>query len=322
MRFFQKFYDDGNEGGGGGPQVEVLTPELKTELEELRTYKQSILNKEPEKTPEQLRKEEEMEKVNFRQYSVANDLMNDNEITQFESIRAKEDAALVYEDFSAEWDKDNPDADPETRELQKKTAFEEQYHLKSENKTLKTRGENLLKKEASLLRSPLESKYQSAKSGYDQHRMVEKEYPGFNSFIDDIVKENTPEKFVALKTKEGEQELTIDVDLTEDQRTEIAKIFKNPKTFHAYLNNKEKRDEVKAKIAAKIQGFIKINNFDKAIARGLEIGRGIGVAAGSDIGATQPFSVIKGGGNEGVDIQDAMQQIRESHAKVREKHGK
>lgn len=303
MKFFYKFYDpqEGEAGAGAAAAVEteVFTPELKQELETLRAFQKTITEKEPEKTPEQLAKEVELEKVNFRKFSVENDLMKNDDFDKFDTVKNKKDEDLVFEDFSTQWEKDNPDADPRTKEEDKKLAFQTAYHINSENKTYKERGQKIIGEEAAALRSPLETTYQSAKSRYDQENMIKGEIKGYNEFIFNIIKENTPEKMIVKTSvksgKEGEAdtELDVDVDLTEDQRKEIEKLFKNPKTFQAYVSDKDKRDELKAKISKKISGYIKENNFDKAVQRAVEIGHGNGMTKGSTVGAEQPFGIVR-----------------------------
>jgi hypothetical protein len=334
MKFFSKFYDDGAGNGGAGDgtapveTAEVFTPELKQELESLRAFQKSITEKEPEKTPEQLQKEVELEKVNFRKYSVENDLMKDDDFQKFETVRAKKDEDLVFEDFSDEWEKDNPDADPRTKEADKRAAFEVQYHITSENKTNKERGQKLIAQEAKALRNPLETSYQTAKSSYDQEKMIKGEIPGYNQFIESVIKENTPEKLVVKTSvksgKEGEAdtEIDVDVELTEDQRKEIEKLFKNPKTFHAYVTDKDKRDDLKAKIAKKISGYIKENNFDRAVQRAVEVGHGNGMAKGSTVGAEQPFAIVREMKHPSDTLDKSqMKEINESFDAVRQQLG-
>ncbi len=333
MKFFSKFYDgDAGDGGAGSGaatvEAEVFTPELKQELETLRAFQKTITEKEPDRTPEQLQREQELEKVNFRKFSVDNELMKNDDFDKFETVRSKKDEDLVFEDFATEWEKDNPDADPRTKEEEKRAAFETQYHIKSDVKTLKDRGQKLISQEAAAIRNPLETTYKTAKSRYDEENMIKGEVKGYNEFIDSVIKENTPEKLVVKTSvksgKEGEAdtELDVDVDLTEDQRKEIEKLFKNIKTFHAYVNDKDKRDELKAKIAKKINGYIKENMFDKAIQRAVELGHGNGMAKGSNVGAGQPFGIIRDMQHSSDKLDKSqMKEISDSFDAVRQAHG-
>lgn len=322
MRLLHKFYDTAaTDTGAAAPPVEVLTDEIKAELGQLRSLKQAIEAKGPDKTPEQLIKEAELDKANMRLYSVENDLMKDEDFNKFESLKGKKDTDLVFEDFKSQWEKDNPNQDPETKDAELKAAFDAQYHIDSSNKTLKERGQRLIAQEAAAMRNPLEASYQKAKSGYDENKMIKAELPGFNQFVDDIIKETAAK--IVVKTKDGDEEVDIDVDLTEDQRKEIDKTFKNPKTFASYVNNKDKRAEVKAAIAKKISGFIRANNFDRVAQRGYEIGKGKGVASGSTTGADNSFGAVKHVKTPAVveNTKSVLEQISDSFDKVREKIG-
>jgi hypothetical protein len=333
MKFFSKFYDDGAGNGGPGDgtapvETEVFTPELKQELESLRAFQKSITEKEPEKTPEQLQKEVELEKVNLRKFSVENDLMKDDDFQKLETVKNKKDEDLVFEDFSDEWEKDNPEADPRTKEEEKRAAFEAQYHIKSDNKTNKERGQKLIAQEAAAIRNPLETTYQTAKSRYDLEKMVKGEINGYNEYINSIIKENTPEKLIVKASvksgKEGEAdtELDVDVDITEDQRKEIQKIFNNKKTFHDYVSDKDKRDELKVKIAKKITGYIKENMFERAIQRAAEVGHGNGMSKGSNVGAEQPFAIVREMKHPSDNLDKSqMKEINDSFDAVRQQLG-
>ena len=321
MRLLTKFYD-ADAGNTGAPAVEVLTPELKAELGQLRSIKELYEQNGGGKTAEQLAKEAELDRVNMRVFSVENDIMKDEDFTRFETIKGKKDEDLVYEDFSSQWEKDNPGFDPTTKESEKRAAFEAQYHINSENKTLKERGQKLIATEAAAMRSPLESSYQKAKSSYDENKMMKGEIKGFNEFVSSVIKENTPDK-VVVKTKDGDEEVDIDVDLTEDQRKEIEKMFSNPKTFQAYISNKAKRTELQASLAKKIQGYIRANNFDRVAARGYEVGKGRGVNQGSTVGADNSFGTTKNTSTPSVAEggKSLLEKISESFEPVREKMG-
>lgn len=309
MRLFHKFYDDGAAAGGGVDTV----PVPKSEYEAFQKFQQNS-----NKTPEEIQHDAEVENANFRQYSVANNLMKNDDFSSLDRIKKLSDRDLVYSDFCQQWDADNPDGKDEDREL----AFNTMYQTTSESKTLKERGEKLIKQQAELLRTPLESKYQSAKSRYDEEKVVKADYPGFQTFISEVIKENTPEKIV-VKTKDGDEEIDVDVPLTEEQRAEITKIFNNVKNFKAYLEGKDKKDDVKKAIAKKIQGYIRENNYDKGIARAFELGKGRGVKGGSDNGSENTFGMHRenSAGKKAVPNTDVMQQVFDSFEQLRAQKG-
>ncbi len=330
MVLFPRFFYDDNAGetganAGGGESsnqnasAEVVIPEdIQRELAELRAYKESIVSREPEKTPEQVAKEAELEKVNFRKYAVEKDLMKDDDFSRFDTVSKKAERDLVFERFTNEQKEDNP----EITEEELKEAFEYEYKLNSENEKTRARGLARLQKEAAEIKNPLESTYKTAKSQYDEDRAIEKQVAPYKKFIDDLIKENTPDKLSFFKTKDGDDEISVEVELSKEDRDELAKTFINPKTFRSYLDSNGKLDEIKPALAKKINGFLKQKYFETALSKSFETGHGRGVLKGSSVGANQPFAIIKGGGQSQENIKNADQEIAESQAKVRSKiHG-
>lgn len=321
--FSHFFYDnDGGEngsntGGDGGSNAEVVIPEdIQKELSELRSFRQSILEKEPTKTPEQIAKEAEIEKVNFRKYSVENDLMKDEDFNTFDSLSKKQTRDLVFEKFSKEQLEDNP----EITEDEIKEAFESEYKLNSENDKAKARGLAKLEKEANEIKSPYENSYKTAKSRYDEDKSVNAQVPAFKKFINDLITETAPEKLSLYKTKDGEEEISIDVELTKEDREELAKTFTSPKAFRAFLDGKDKIADVKANLAKKINGHLKQKYFETALSKSFETGQGRGVKKGSNVGANNPYALLKNGqGQDQGSAKTAMQEVNESQANVRSK---
>lgn len=291
MLFTSKFlYNDGGEGGVGAA-IE-LSEDVKAqlaELETLRQYKADVESREPNKSPEQIAKEAEVEKVNFKKFTVESGIMKDEDFFTLETLKQKSDRDLVFEDFKKEWEADNKDIPENEKESSLKEAFESQYHLNSDNKTLKTRGEKMLAAEASIKRNPLESSYKKAQDEYGLQKQITAEIPVFNKFLDTIIKETVTDKPVLFKTKEGEEEIPIDVELTKEQKEELNKMFRTPKYFNKYKNGKP--EEVKKEIVNKINGFIKINNFDTVALKSYEAGKGIGTKQGSTVGAENLYTL-------------------------------
>lgn len=324
MYLFPHFFynSDGGEGGsnaggdGGNGNTDVVIPEnIQKELEELRAYKQSILEKEPTKTPEQIAKEAEIEKVNFRKYSVENDLMKDDDFNAFDTLSKKQSRDLVYEKFAKEQLEDNP----EITDDEIKDAFESEYKLNELNEKAKARGLARLEKEASEIKNPIETAYKNAKTRYDEDKSISAQAPAFKKFIDNLIAENTPDKLTLGKTKDGEEEVSIEVELTKADREELAKTFTSAKAFRAFLDGKDKPEEVKANLVKKINGFLKQKYFDTALSKSFETGHGRGVKKGSNVGANNPFALQKQQGQDHGNAKTSMQEVNESHASVSSK---
>lgn len=317
------YNDDALQVAGGSADVIVELPDdvkaQLAELQELRAYKESIVSKEPEKSPEQIAKLEELEKVNFRRFAVENDYMKNDGFDQLEKLKSSADKELVFGDFKTEWEADNQDVDPEEKEQLLKEAFESQYHLNSDNKTLKARGEKMLSRDAAEKRAPLESSYKNAQEQYGREKSIAAKVPDFNKFIDSTIKEAIPETIVLAKTKDGDVELPIEVTLTKEQIAEVDKIVRTPRYFKLFTEGKP--EEAKSIIEKKISGFIKINNFEAAVQQGFEKGKGVGTAGGSNVGAENLFAMIKDGENKDFipDQASVRKQIRENHEEIRRK---
>lgn len=345
MKLVRFFYDDGAAAGGGGaspaatttPDTPIISQSLFTP-EELKAFgydspevaKQAItemLHKKKEDAipEEQKRQEAEIENANFLKYAAENNLVNDD-FKKYDSLRSQTDRDLVYNKFVAEFKEDNPDIESEEFDAQAKQAFENEYRLTSENEKAKTRGEARLQKEAKELRNPAETAYNSAKEGYTDFKSVTQKGKEYIQVFDSILKEGVPDKQVInVKEKKSDtedgDEIPIDIEISKEDREKVKTKFFTQKTFKAYLDaDKEgKLPEFKQSLSKKINSFI------LSELKGEEVYTKIAttfsrsaIKKGSNIGAEQPFSVVKGGEGkvEVVDQKSKMAEIRESHNKV------
>lgn len=335
MILFPRFmYEEGSpsEGGGNGggdnkggngivaPAGVTMTEADVQELQSLRAFKASIAEKEPEKTPEEIAKIAEKEKGEFIKYSVDEGLMKVDDFHQYENIKVKADRDLVFESYLTNWKEENPEVDPEDIDARAKADFDEEYKLTSSNDKTKARGEARLAREAAEVRKPLQTTYEKAQGAFKELQLIRQTYPKYDKFMDDLIKESVPEQIV-FKTKEGEEDIVIDgVKLTDEDRKEISKQFKNDKNFYSFTKNADKLEEVKAAISKKIDGYLKIKNFDKINTAVYEAAKGIGVKKGSNVGAEAPFAIVRGGqlpGKEG--SKSGHQEVEESDVALRKK---
>ena len=324
-RFFDAEAGENNGGGnpsetetalheeeivGGEPKApEVKQKEIAAPIisdEDLKSYGfdsaeelKSFLRKQKEEniSPEEKKKQEDLEKANFLKFSTEKDLLNVDEYNRYESLKAKADRDLVFEDYLSTYKEEHPEI---TDENELKEAAEEdfgfEYKLNSSNEATKKRAEAKLARDAKELRSPFESKVVSAQEKYkaetSEYKAIKEAYPKFEKFVDSVIEKNAPDKKVVTKIKIGEEELDIDIDLTKEDKEAIAKAFKTPKTFQLFTNGKP--EAIQESLDNKIEGWILKNKKDAIIARAVEIAQGIGTKEGSTVGATNPFALKQG----------------------------
>jgi len=125
---------------------------------------------------------------------VEKELMKDEDFNTYESVKGKADRDLVFDGFAKEFKADHPEIEEDELEAKTKTAFEEQYHITSTDKTLKTRGEKLLAKDATELRSPIEKSYTTAKDKYENEKTLRAKYPEYDKFFKELIKEAIPDE--------------------------------------------------------------------------------------------------------------------------------
>lgn len=234
-------------------------------------------------------KQQNLEKADFLRYAAKDGIFSVDEYNQMESLKSTNDRDLVFGEFFKSFKEENPNLSGDALAQAAKEEFETEYKLDSTNDKTKARGLSKIQREAAELRGPITKKYEEAHRSFSEEKEIAAKFPAFNKFIDEVITEATPDKLVLFKTKDGEDEIAVDVELTKEQREQITKMFRNAKTFSDYAADGVKADELKAKIKTKIEGFIKINNFDKVAQDAYTKGKGIGVKQGSTTGADNLF---------------------------------
>lgn len=316
--------EEGQNGGDQGGEGSKSDPVQKMEftLEEAKGFgfdtKEQMIEhfnkiKEQNKTEEEKQKAKVLDDINFRKFSVENDILKEEDFTSRQFLTAKADRDLVFDKYLTEFKEDNPElaADPEL--LEKATAeFNREWKLDSDNAKVKERAIAKLAKEAKDMRSPVESKFETAKNQYELAKSVHAEYPKFEEFVTNKVKQHTPDKAVMYSVKDGEEEIKIEIDITEDDRKAMVKDFANHKNYYKFKDSS--KEDFEAAIDKKMQAWVEVNKaavvkqkiFEKAFERGQ--------LKGSNIGAENSFALVDKGGNQQSHSDKTLdQQIRESH---------
>ena len=330
MRLSPNFYYEGaagetEQGGGGAPDakqkvdttVNLITPILSADnikeygFDSEEEAKEFLRQRKENAIPiEEKKKAEDLDKANFIKYSTENNLIAPDEISKYESLKAKADRDLVFENYLSAWKEENPDIKEDIEKIAKEE-FESEYKLDSANEKSKSRGEARLAKEASEIRNPFSTKYESASKAYAEAKKDAAKIPAYNQFMEGLVEKLTPEKLVLYKAKEGETEIPIEVELTKAERAEILKDFRNSKNFVNFITT-DKPAELEAKLTKKINTFLRDKYFETSMTKAIETGRGLGVKKGSTAGAENPFALVK----EAKSTETKHVGLEESNAKV------
>ncbi len=338
-------YNDGAADGGGAAAAVVDKPiegENKntdapvTEVpkafiteEEAKEFgfdsKEAMVNfirkqKEVSKPDEDKQKEAELDNANFRKFAIEKGLAKEADFKNFQTLSEKQDYDLVFESHLTEFKEDNPEiTDPAELAQAAKEDFEKTYKLNSDNAKAKERATAKISKAATELRNPVNTVIDKAKSEYATEKEIRANLPDFEKFIQGKVKQYTPDKAIMYKVKDGEEEISVEIDLTEADRKAMAKDFANHKNYREYA--KGDKATLETALDKKMQSWVKINKFDEIAAKTFEAGLKQGKSKGSNKGADNPFPLINSGGNEkSTSTKSADEQIRESHNRAANKY--
>lgn len=289
-------------------------------LDSLDALKERLKPKDPDKveSPEEKEKRENLYLVEMQKYAVENGLMKPDEFSKLDALKAKEDQSLVYENWLTNWKEENPTVDPADVEESAKKDFDSEYHLNSSNEKTKARGLERIAKEAKEMRSPLESSYTRVKTEFDEDRSIKNDLPAYNKALAGAIQENIPAKVKLFETKDGEDTVPVEIELTDEQRKEIyAKVDKklrNASTFQLVKKGdlKQLQEMAKREAEAEIWATQREAGLQKIAETFLKRGDEKGYKRGA-VGAKNPFPLNQDHKKvDGKDHQSAEQQVLDS----------
>jgi hypothetical protein len=247
------------------------------------------LNPTKQRTEEEKKADEQEYTANLLNFATREKLFNTNDFATLQSLKQTSDSDLAYGAFSDDYkelNKDrvgddkqpNPPTDAEIKE-----AFNQQYHIDSEDKGLKTIGEKLIKTAADAKRNELEAKYNDAKLAYDDYAYRDKNSKPFLNFINKTVNTNIPTQL----TTKGKDGTDIVYNIKNPDLKELEKIFVNDKAFDDYLANGESQP-AKDYIAKTIEVYLWNKNKDAILENVASVSYDAGLKKGK-VGASAPF---------------------------------
>ena len=266
-------------------------------------------------TPEEKAKQDEAYKADLINYAVKNGNMKVEDFNKLDALKAKADADLVFEQHLKEFKEDNPDIEESEVEQDARADFERKYGINSDKEKVKARGISKLAKEAAEIRNPTETVYKTVKEKFDEERDIQKNLPGFEKKMTEAVNGSIPLKFEIFKDKDGDEDITVSVEITEAERKELAgQIQKKLNTVEVFnLYKKGETQKIQDIVQRETANFLqekKGNEGLKKIAdvytkRGFEKGR---------VGATNSFALNQGGFNQADNLsrQSAEQEVLDS----------
>lgn len=347
----KRFYDNeaGTENSGGGEPVAASTAAPSNEGEnkggqqnaaepikqilsdeDLKNYGfdspealKTFLQKQKEEniSPEEKLQKENITKANFLKFAAEQKLLNVEDYSQYESIKSKPDQEIVFENFVKEYKEDHPEiTDEEELAEAAKEDFEYEYKLKEGlSESQKKKGLAKLARDAKELRSPIENKVLAAQDQFKEYGSYQETYPKFEKFLKESITKNTPDKTILFKAKDGEEEIPIEIELTQKERDAMFKEFSTPKTFQKFLNSNP--EEIQAILDKKMQGWVKLNKFDEINAKTFETGMGVGTKKGSTVGAENPFPLRQNGSNASLEGSETLEESNKKMSEIRQRLG-
>ena len=297
-----------DEGDAEPPEQQQAASEAKQEkdpvaellkelnLDSIDSLKEKLKPKAEQKelSPEDKAKEDEKFKADLIRYAVDNG-MKVEDFSKLDALKSKADKDLVFENWLSENKDDYEGLTDEQKAEQAKEDFEEEYKLNSGDEKKKAKALAKITKEAAAIRSPLESSYKKVEADYRNEVSIKQEYPNYAKKIDSIVSENVPTKFEVFKTKDGEEDVVVSVDITEKEQKEItkelSKRLQTPETYKLYKDGKF--EEIKV-MADKIKDNLlwekkRDEGFNEMARTFTERGK----KKAPIVGATNPFPIVK-----------------------------
>jgi hypothetical protein len=305
--------DDANKGGEDVAALKAELESLKKQLEQKSST--------TELTPEEKAKQQELYDAELISYAVKEGKMKLEDFDKYKTVQKAADRDLVFEDWKTEFKEDNPDIDAEDFEEEAKRAFEQEMKLDSKNEKVKARAEAKLAKRAAELRSPHTSAYEKTRKDYDEERDLRQTFPNFTKKIEDFSKEFIPEKYEFFKTKDGDEDVSVALDITEADKKEIfntvSKEMQTPEIYTLYKQNK--LEEIREIAKKKADDLVFAKSKEQGLKKIAEVFETRGKAKGA-IGAKNSFALNQNRNNQS-DKQvgmSAREEVLRSHGIIKE----
>lgn len=296
-------------GKTGGSQI---PDDVAKELEELRRYKQENPLKQPDETAEQKAEREKQYSANLHKFAFDKGIYSPDDLGKIESLKTQADTDIVFNGFKENFKGINPAATDE----EIKEAFDAHYHTNSDNEHLKKLGESRIQQEANNYRNPYNSKLETAKKEFDTQLAINSKVPEFEGFLQKVIKDHSPENWSVFKTKDGEEEVPVNFQLTEADRKKAFDVLRKSDNFELFLGG----DPAKAEeyVQKQLEAYYRLEHNDKINKTIFDMGVSRGTKKGSTTGAENAFPIASEKNKTQQSASDTLKELEESDTRLRE----
>ncbi len=270
-------------------------------------------------TPEEVTKREQNLKANVAQFAVKHNILSMDEITSFENLKKQDKRDLAYNAFAADYKethKDRTEVDGDTKvpvtSAEIDDAFNDFFHLNSDNTALKKSGEKQLDAYAKSVMGDTEEKYNDTVEAYKEYEARKNYFPTFKNAIKEIAASVPAE----LSWGEGEDKVVFATDKLD--KAAIEKLYSTDAAYDAFYNAKGDPNTIES-LRKEFNNRLIVNNIDAIVKNAHAVGRDLGKKEGSDVGAKNPFNDKKA---EGTNVDPAIRatKTREDYRKEQAKY--
>lgn len=253
---------------------------------------------------EEIQKEQDIENARFRAFAIEEGQMTENDFKSYEKLMATADKDLVFQDYFNEFKAENPDIAEEELLTAAQDQFDAEY---------KTASAKRIAKEATDIRKEITSKFSSAKENYSVDNKFKAASEPYKAFITKTLNEALTDKIVFQEGKDGEDDITVSVEVTAAERAEIAKKVLGNKQFVHFVNGDKER--LANDLKERIQNFALAKYAKQAVSNAYKLGAEISEKR-IKIGANNPFAMIDRRGGTQTEGTANEETIQQSHAKA------
>ncbi len=326
----RKFFETGASEEGGGPgaadekpieaiipptdipeKVEIPASQLKAwgfeSVDQMNAHFEKT--KVDQRSEDDIRKEAELENLNFRTFAIKEGHLKEDDIRTYERLTSTPDRDLVFQDFMEDYKTEHPEIEPADLNDAAKEAFDAEY---------KTASDKRIAKLAKDIRSEVVTTFDKAKNEYSEQVKWDSGKERWNAFVKKAIDAALPgDDLTFFDDKDGNDDVKISVKMTPEQKAEVAKSVLTPRRYAQFIEGDETAiQKLEATIKERLVSAAKQKHLPDAIRQTITKAVEIGKSRSPFVGATNPFSMAGGGEqrNQGNVTPGTIEEMKASHA--------